>query len=250
MKNNFYNKSIENIYSGPSTKTEVSSQILYGERFKILYKKKGWIKIKTIFDNYSGFIKQNKFNNTFNPSYKIFWGKSIIYKKVKSNFIKTKKYLYFSSQIQNLGTNKNFVKFDQNNWVNKKSLKKINHIEKNYKKVLKLFYKTKYLWGGKSVNGIDCSALIQLFFKYNLNFFPRDTKDQINFCKKNSNKNFKEGDIIFWKGHVGICLNKRQIIHAYGPRKKVLIMPIKKTIDTIFKTTKLKVKKISNINLY
>jgi len=51
VKNNFYNKSIENIYSGPSTKTEVSSQILFGERFKILYKKKGWIKIKNFKNN-------------------------------------------------------------------------------------------------------------------------------------------------------------------------------------------------------
>ena len=108
----------------------------------------------------------------------------------------------------------------------------------------------KYLWGGKSVNGIDCSALIQLFFKYNGKFFPRDTKDQIRYCEKNIEKNLKNGDIIFWKGHVGICLNKKKFIHAYGPRKKVLIMPTLQTIDIISKTAKLNVKKISNISKY
>ena len=52
------------------------------------------------------------------------------------------------------------------------------------------------------------------------------------------------GDIIFWKGHVAICLNSKQLIHAYGPKKKVLIMPIKKTISLIEKTANLKIKKI------
>ena len=61
------------------------------------------------------------------------------------------------------------------------------------------------------------------------------------------NKKFKEGDIIFWKGHVGLCLDKKKFIHAYGPRKKVLVMPTDLTIKLIKKTAKLIVKKISNI---
>ena len=57
----------------------------------------------------------------------------------------------------------------------------------------------------------------------------------------------KKGDIIFWKGHVAICVNSKKLIHAYGPEKKVLIMPIIETIDRIEKTAKLIVKKISSI---
>ena len=52
------------------------------------------------------------------------------------------------------------------------------------------------------------------------------------------------GDIIFWKGHVAICINSKELIHAYGPRKKVLVMPIKKTIKIIKDTANLEVKKI------
>ena len=54
---------------------------------------------------------------------------------------------------------------------------------------------------------------------------------------------FKKGDVIFWKGHVGVCLNSKQIIHAYGPRKKVVVMPIDYTIKLISKTAKLEIKK-------
>jgi len=129
----------------------------------------------------------------------------------------------------------------------KKDLKKINHIERNYNKIFKSFLNSKYLWGGKTADGIDCSSLIQIYFYYNKIFFPRDTKDQIKFCKKKNKKRFLKGDIIFWKGHVGICLNQSKFIHAYGPRKKVLVMPINYSIRLIEKTAKLVVKKICNI---
>ena len=46
-----------------------------------------------------------------------------------------------------------------------------------------------------------------------------------------------------------MCLNSKQLIHAYGPEKKVLIMPILKTIKRIERTAKLKVKKISKIKI-
>ena len=247
---NFFNKPIGNIYSKPSLKSEVSSQILYGEKFKILSRNKDWIKIKTNFDNYKGFIKKSKFIKTHNPTYKVFLVKSIIFQKIKKKFIKTKKNLYFSSTISCLENEKNYIRFNKNKWIKKKDLKNINYIEQNYKKILKLFLNKRYLWGGKSADGIDCSALIQLFFKFNKIFFPRDTKDQIKYCKKKLNQKFQDGDIIFWKGHVGLCLDKKKFIHAYGPRKKVLVMDIKKTIDLIYKTAHLKVKKISNIKKY
>ena len=54
MKNNFFfKKEYSNIYKTTSRFSEVTSQILYGEKFKILSKNKNWIKIKSLFDNYS-----------------------------------------------------------------------------------------------------------------------------------------------------------------------------------------------------
>ena len=103
------------------------------------------------------------------------------------------------------------------------------------------------MWGGKTSEGIDCSALIQIYFYYNRIFFPRDSKDQIRFCKKIPKKTLDKGSIIFWKGHVGMCINQSKFIHAYGPRKKVVIMPTNYTIKLIEKTANLVVKKISYV---
>ena len=250
MKDNFFNISVSNIYTKPYIKSEVSTQILYGERFKILNEKKGWLKIKTYFDNYIGYIKKQNFKKKFKPQLKVFKSKSRIFIKKKNKFSPSKNFLYFASGIPVLNKNNGYIEFEKNRWIKKTDTKNINHYEKNYIKIIKLFLNSKYLWGGKTSNGIDCSALIQIYFYYNRIYFPRDSKDQIKYCKRKKNKKFNKGDIIFWKGHVGICLNRYKFIHAYGPRKKVLIMPTNTTIDLIKKTANLKVKKISNITKY
>ena len=250
MENNFLNIPVSNIYTEPNVRSEVSTQILYGEKFKIFNKKKGWLKIKTNFDNYIGYIKKKKFRKKFKPQFKIFKSKSKIYIKKKNKFLPSKNFLYFASGVSALSENRKYLEFEKNKWIKKKDIKNISHYEKNYLKIIKLFLNSKYLWGGKTLDGIDCSALIQIYFYYNRIFFPRDSKDQIKYCKKKKSKKFVKGDIIFWKGHVGICLNKSKFIHAYGPRKKVSIMPTNRTIELIEKTANLKVKKVSNIKKY
>ena len=246
MQNNFYFKgNFSNIYKKPSKKSEVTSQIIYGEEFKILSKNKSWIKIKTLFDNYKGFIINSKYVEKFSPNYKVSSLKAKIYKKPG---IKTNSWLPLASKLSVLEQKKNYVQIEKSKWIKKIDIKKLNHKDNNYIKIFKKFLNVKYVWGGKTFKGIDCSALLQIFFSYNNSFYPRDTKDQIKYTKKNLKKRkFKKGDIIFWKGHVAICLNSKKLIHAYGPEKKVVIMPIIETINRIERTTKLKVKKISRI---
>ena len=248
MINNF---PLINIYEKPKQYSKLSSQMLYGEKFKILENKGHWLKIKTNYDNYTGYIRKKKFLiKEFVPTFKVSSKKTEIFTKRNKKLIKTNRFLFFASRIKKIEENKNFIEFEKNKWIKKKHLKKIKFFENNSNKIFKLFLNSKYLWGGKTSDGIDCSSLIQIYFFYNGVFFPRDTKDQIKYCKKKIKKKFTKGDIIFWKGHVGACLNQIKFIHAYGPRKKVLIMPTNETIQHIRKTAKLIVKKISNIKTY
>jgi gamma-D-glutamyl-L-lysine dipeptidyl-peptidase len=246
VKNNyFYKKSLSNIYKSPYKASEVTSQIIYGEKFHIISKDKNWLKIKTSFDNYTGYIKNENYVDNLKPSHKISVLKSNIFDNAKK---RTKYFLTFASKISMIQENNKFIEFEKNKWVKKTDIKKIDYIEKDYLKILYIFLNTKYIWGGKTYKGIDCSAILQLIFYYNNKFYPRDTKDQIQYSKKNIKKNiFKKGSIIFWKGHVAICINSKKLIHAYGPEKKVLIMSIKETIDRIQRTAKLIVKKVSYV---
>ena len=240
MQNNFFcSYPYINIFENPSNNSKISSQIIYGEKFKVLGKVKNFLKIRTSYDRYHGFIKKKKFEKTIKATHKV--------KVLKTKILKSNKFLPFSSEIEILKKKKNYVMFKKNKWIKAKDINPINHKNKNILKILKLFLHCKYKWGGKTYDGIDCSALIQLFYKFNNKFFPRDTVDQVKFKKGINIKKFKLGDIIYWKGHVAICINSKKLIHAYGPRKKVLVMDINKTIKLIKKTGNLEVKKIFRI---
>ena len=243
MTNLFSTSLIRNIYKKPSKRSEVISQIIYGEKIKIRKIKNRWLKIKTYNDNYSGYIKNEKLKD----------GLKIIFKtnKLKTRIFsqnKKKNFLTFNSRLPIITEKKKFIEFEKGKWVKRDDIKPINHKDRNFDKILKSFINCKYTWGGKSYKGIDCSALIQLYYLYNNKFFPRDTKDQISF-KRGKKKiiKFSKGDIIYWRGHVAVCLNRSKLIHAYGPRKKVLTMDIKKTIELIKETAKLEIKKIIRV---
>jgi len=240
-QNNFFcNNPCINIYERPSINSKISSQIIYGEKFKVLRKVKNFLKIRTSYDRYHGYIKNKKFINEIKPTHKV--------KVLKTRIYKSNKFLPFSSEIEILKRKKNYVMFEKNKWIKQKDITLINKKEKNFVKIFKSYLNCKYKWGGKTYDGIDCSALIQIFYKFNNKFFPRDTVDQIKYKKGSTvKKKFKKGDIIFWKGHVAVCIDSKKLMHAYGPEKKVIIMPIHKTIKRIEKTAKLKVKKVFRI---
>ena len=230
------NYPIVNIYEKNSLKSKVSSQLLFGEKFEILKKKNEWLKIKTSYDKYVGYIKNRKFTKNLKITHKISSLKANLYSKPDRNS-KTNIKLSFCSLISVTEEIKNFYKTGKY-WIKKKDVKTINFKQNIFKNIC-MFTNTRYKWGGRSYKGIDCSALVQLFFKFNNLHCPRDTKDQIKYFKKA--KKIKKDAIIFWRGHVAVCLSKKILIHAYGPKKKVLIMNIRKTLKLIEKTAKLQV---------
>ncbi len=238
--NNFSNYNIINVYNKKSIKSGLVTQILYGEKFKIISKYRKWLKIKLRNDGYKGYIIKKKFISKFKPTHKVCSISAALYSKPLSKY-KINNRISFGSKIKVINKKGNFWKFD-NFWIKKKDLKKINFKTKDNFKNINKFINVKYKWGGKHFTGVDCSGLIQLFLNFNNKFCPRDTKDQIKYFKKKIRANkMRKNDLIFWKGHVALIVSKKKLIHGYGPLKKVVTMPIKKAITTIYKTTNLKV---------
>ena len=226
-----------NIYEDKKKNSKLSSQILYGEKFSIIKKYKDWYKIKTDYDKYVGFIKSKKFKKfSHKPTHKVSSLKANVFSKpFKRSEIKMK--LSFASLLQIKSRKNNFLNFDTY-WIQKSDVVPLNYREKIFNKIT-IFKNVKYKWGGKKFDGIDCSGLVQLFYKFNNLYCPRDTSPQFRYFKKF--KSIKKNAIIYWKGHVAVCLSKKKLIHAYGPKKKVIIMDIEKTINLIKKTAKLQV---------
>ena len=236
-----------NVYKKKTKKSSVVTQLLYGDKFKKIEQKGSWIRIKNDSDNYKGFIKNKKFHFNDKSTHKVCILHASLYSKPNEKS-KIKKKLSFGSKVKIKRQKGKFLGFDKF-WIKKNSLKKTNFKTKNYFKNINKFINVKYKWGGKHFTGVDCSGLIQLFLNFNNKFCPRDTKDQIKYFKKKIKlQNIKKNDLIFWKGHVAVILSKNELIHAYGPFKKVVKMPIKKTIDRIYRTANLKVTGIRRIS--
>jgi len=233
-----------NVYKKNNIKSGVVTQLLYGDTFKKIKKNGSWIKIKNDSDNYKGFIKKNLFSTKQKNTHKVYNLSAKLYSKPNTII---KKKLSFGSKIRVLQKKNNFYKFD-NLWIKKKDLKEINYKTKDVFKNIKKFINTKYKLGGKHFSGVDCSGLVQLFLNFNNKFCPRDTKDQIKYLKKKiQRKNVKKNDLFFWKGHVAIAISRKNLIHAYGPFKKVISMNIDTTIKRIKDTANLKLISIKRI---
>ena len=134
--NNF---SVINLYKKPSLKSEIVTQMIYGESFSITKKSKKWLKIKIKEDNYKGYILNKKYSSYLKPTHKINLLRAKIYKFPNT---KTKKFeLTFGSKLRIKRAKSQFLEFDRG-WVNKNDVKKINfkvtNIDKN--KVLKNEY--------------------------------------------------------------------------------------------------------------
>ena len=236
--------SVINLYKKPYIKSEIVTQMLYGDSFSVDKKTQKWLKIRIKEDNYKGYIQSKKFSDYISPTHKVNSLKSKIYKLPSKKVINK---LPFGSKIKITDSKKNFCKFFKG-WINKKDIKPILFRQKDPFKKITLFKNIKYKWGGKSFKGIDCSGLVQICLNYNNIFCPRDAKDQVKYFKKNINlRKIKKNDILYWKGHVAVALSKKKLIHAYGPLKKTVIVDIDDTIKRIKKTAKLNLSKIKRI---
>ena len=236
LTNNF---SIINLHKKPSTKSEIVTQMIYGDSFSLKKKTKKWLRVKIKEDNYTGYVINKKFSQYIKSSHKVAVLKAKVYKF--PNKSKEISKLTFGSKIKVLDKKVNFLKFEKG-WISLKDTKPISYKEKNFFNKINIFKNIKYKWGGKSFKGIDCSALVQIFFNFHKKYCPRDAKDQIKYFRKNIKlKKIKKNDLIFWKGHVAIALSNKKLIHAYGPMKKTVIMGINQTIERIKRTANLEV---------
>ena len=210
-----------NIYENRKKNSKLSSQILYGEKFSIIKKYKDFYKIKTDYDKYVGFIKKRKFEQfAFKPTHKVSSLKANIFSKpIKSSRIKMK--LSFTSLLQVKSSKKEFFNFD-NYWIQKSDVVPIKYKEKIFKRI-KIFRNVKYKWGGKKFDGIDCSGLVQLFYKFNNLFCPRDTGPQFRYFKKFKSIKKKcnyflerSCSCVFIKKKIDTCLWSKKKSDYYG----------------------------------
>jgi cell wall-associated NlpC family hydrolase len=100
--------------------------------------------------------------------------------------------------------------------------------EGDFVAVAERFLETPYLWGGRTSAGVDCSGLVQTALAAAGTASPRDSDmmEAAIGCPIAVDGPLRRGDLIFWKGHVGVMRDARMLLHANGWHMKVISEPL------------------------
>lgn len=215
-----------------SDKAEITTQLLFGEVYKVIEEQEKWMKIQTQYDNYTCWIDKKQFSEITDEDYR---------NHAINNFpVSTS----ISTTLTNEDTNERMyitagasLPFYQNKRCKIRSAYYKTDAEistaqiEDLEHYAKMYLNSPYLWGGRSPFGIDCSGFSQIVYKMCGIKILRDASQQAEQGEKVELIEAKLGDLAFFENdkgkitHVGIMLDNKTIIHASG---KVRI----DTIDT------------------
>ena len=216
----------ENVYiplrSGPSHKSEMASQVLFGERFTILERIGTWIKIECHFDKNQGWIDSGHLQSSIDKTNSQSFVLNRVLKCYKND--NTKLILEPGCEVVDPDFDNKKFRIGQNIYTTD------NDFNQSYISVTGSVIDTAmnlinspYIWGGRIPSGIDCSGFMQLVFKIHGIVIPRNSSVQI---REGKSVEFideaKPGDLVFFDNergtitHVGMILSKGLVIHASG----------------------------------
>ena len=218
MQYGICNLSIVPLRNEPSDTSELVSQVLYGDLFKILEQRKNWSKIRLAFDKYEGWVDNKQYVEILEDQYKALTTEAPKLSGDLVEFIEDKnQQLYpivLGASLNGLALLNHTYDGEFFEGIKPKS---------NLIKTAFTYLNSPYLWGGKTPFGIDCSGFTQMVYKLNGYKILRDASQQatqgeaLSFIEES-----EPGDLAFFDNnegiitHVGIIMEDNYIIHAHG----------------------------------
>ncbi|MEZ4875173.1 MAG: C40 family peptidase [Flavobacteriaceae bacterium] len=201
-----------------SDKSELVSQVLYGEVFKVLERQKKWSKIRLQLDGYEGWVDNKQYFEVSEEDFEKLKALLPVFSADLVDFVHTP-----TSQLLTIpmGCNVQAAPFLSHRFEGhtiNQTLSKSHLVE-----TAVLFLNSPYLWGGKTPFGIDCSGFTQMVYKLNGFSLLRDASQQatqgdaLSFIEES-----EPGDLAFFDNaegaiiHVGIIMQDNYIIHSHG----------------------------------
>lgn len=228
------------ILDKPSEGAGLQTQILYRHEVTVFERKNGWAWIQRSGDGYVGYVRENSLGPVeHKPTHMVLAPRTLLYpapdlKHPRVGYRSMGSKLSVTEKTSNRGTD--YFMLDTGEAVIARHLIEMEDWQSDYVSVAETLLNTPYLWGGDTGFGIDCSGLVFLSQMLCGKTVLRDsdmqaasTGNEIPFDEKS----LQRGDLIFWKGHVGIMGDEKTLLHANGHTMNVALEPLREAVDRI-----------------
>jgi len=202
----------------PNNSSEQTSQLLYGEFFKVVKRNRNWSLIRNTLDNYEGWLNNKQYQLIEKEQFEDLEKSPKVFAADLIDFVFQDTEILFPVPIGSLVSSAPAIQHQYEGKTTHGSNNKNDLID-----YALLFLNTPYQWGGKSPFGIDCSGFVQSVYRLYGIFLPRDAYQQaemgeaLGFIEES-----EAGDLVFFDNeegkivHVGILMENYHVIHAFG----------------------------------
>jgi cell wall-associated NlpC family hydrolase len=223
-------ESVAPVRRAPSHEAMLETEALYGEDILVFEENEGWAWAQLQRDSYVGFLPSSAVGPEATPTHKVVVLRSFVYPKpsIKAPPLTA---LPFGARVQIVATESEFSALADGGFLYARHVAPLEQFEPDFVAVAERFLEAPYLWGGRTAHGLDCSALIQTALAAVGRAAPRDSDMQeaelgspIAFDETLAG--LRRGDLVFWKGHIGVMGDDTTLLHASGWQMKVVSEPL------------------------
>jgi cell wall-associated NlpC family hydrolase len=224
----------------PSTRVNVSkdTELVYGEPVTVYDDQSGFAYVQSERDGYVGYAVSPAFRPQGKPAtHRVSTLRTYLYPgpsiKLPPNWL-----IPMNARLTIERLTNEFAVTDNGSHVIASHIAPIGEVEPDFVAVAERYVGTPYLWGGRTSLGLDCSGLVQTALEAAGIAAPRDSDMQEKalgapFELAADLSNLRRGDLLFWKGHVGIMTSATELLHANGHHMAVVKESVAEAVERI-----------------
>lgn len=234
---------VADLHNAPSSQAGIDTQFLLGDRVGVFEISRGWAWLQGERDGYVGYLPGSalSFEPAPKPAHRVTALRTYLFpepelKKPPLATLSMGSLVAIAGEEERRGTR--YAMLADGTALPAVHVAPVWHTETDYVSVAERFLETPYLWGGTSGFGVDCSGLVQLAMRMAGVNVLRDTDMQeatVGDALETGGDyaSLRRGDLVFWKGHVGIMVDGGRLLHANGSTMTVALEPLADAIARI-----------------
>ena len=211
--------------AGPSHDSGQVSELLFGEIVTVYERKDGWAWLQAKTDSYMGYARESGLGPTIAADAHVI---DLLAPLLSAPDVKSpsRDLLPLNARVRRGREEKDFIAV-ADGFVSTRALTPLDNAASDFIAVAERFIGAPYVWGGKTFQGLDCSGLIQTALQAAAIACPRDT-DMMEQALGHAvaRDQIRRGDLVFWKGHVGVMRDAQTLLHANAFHMQVTSEPL------------------------